>query len=510
MPTSDPNRFHRALVIGLLLACGAPFTAAAQDSYVPGRLLVKFRQGSQNAAIRSAVQSVHGRIAQTMPGIGVMVLELPDRANERAQAAALAQRAEVEFAEMDWIFPLQSAPNDPQYPNQWHLTRIQAPSAWGVTTGHEDVIIAILDTGVDANHPDLAGRLVPGWNVYNANSDTSDVHGHGTKVAGAAAAAGNNSVGIASVAYTSRVMPIRIAAADGSATASAMANGLVWSADRLARVANISYAASSSSAVRTAAQYFQNAGGVVCISAGNQGMVLTHADNPHVLTVSATGTGDALASFTNTGTPINVAAPGVGILTTQRGGGYGSSNGTSFSSPVVAGIAALVFSANPHLTGLQAQQIIMDSADDLGPSGWDPGYGWGRVNAARAVSAARAMGSGSTGGSTGGSGGGTTGGSGGGTQPPLDTTPPTISISTPSNGGTVSGNVEVRFFAQDDVGVVRVDLLVNGTITTSSSTSPFTVRWNTNKIARGTHVLQGVAYDAAGNVAVSPTVSVRR
>jgi thermitase len=506
------NRFRRSLILGLLLACGAPYAASAQDTFVPGRLLVKFRHGSQNAAIRSAVQSVHGRISETLPGIGVMVLELPERANERAQASALAQRAEIEFAEVDWIFPVQSTPNDPQYPNQWHLTRIQAANAWGVTTGHEDVVIAILDTGVDANHPDLAGRLVPGWNVYNANSDTSDVHGHGTKVAGAAAASGNNGVGIASVAYGARVMPIRISAGDGSATASAMANGLIWASDRLARVANISYAASSSSTVRTAAQYFQNAGGVVCISAGNQGTVLTYADNPYVLTVSATGSGDALASFTNTGTPINIAAPGVGILTTQRGGGYGSSSGTSFSSPVVAGVAALVFSANPNLSGPQAHQIIMDTSDDLGAAGWDPGYGWGRINAARAVSAARSLGSGSSGsgGSTGGTSDGSGSGSGGATQPPPDTTAPTITITSPADGGTVSGNVEVRFFAQDDVGVTRVDLMVNGTITTSSSTAPFTVRWNTNKVSRGMHVLQAVAYDAAGNAAVSSTVTVRR
>src|SRR6185369_14948071 len=162
-------------------------------------------------------------------------------------------------AELDRILPpAEVTPNDPWFGSwEWYLTKIGAPAASSTTTGDKSIIIAILDTGVESTHPDLQAKLVPGWNIYDNNSDTRDVYGHGTVVAGTVAASSNNGQGVASIAWNCPIMPVRISALDGTAAYSAMAIGLTWAADHGARVANLSYMASNSSTVRSAASYFQ-------------------------------------------------------------------------------------------------------------------------------------------------------------------------------------------------------------------------------------------------------------
>ena len=202
---------------------------------------------------------------------------------------------------------------------------------------------------MDGTHPDLVPNLVPGWNTYDNNSNSADVYGHGTEVAGTVAASGNNGMGVASVAFGCKLMPVRISDTSGLGYSSTVASGLTWAADHGARVANISYEFTGDSAVDSAAQYFDSKGGVVTVSAGNYSTVLTIPDDPNVLTVSATDSNDDIASWSNTGTPIDLAAPGVNIWTTTMGGGYSPASGTSFSAPTAAGVAALVISANPSL-----------------------------------------------------------------------------------------------------------------------------------------------------------------
>ena len=261
-----------------------------EDPIVAGRVLVKFRDNVGLDHARQVAAALGARDAASLPGIGVLVLDLPEQADERGFAHALAARDDVEFAEPDQIVsPSDVTPNDPWFGSwEWYLTKIQAPAAWSTTTGDKNIIIAILDTGIDSSHPDLQAKLVPGWNIYNNNSDTSDVYGHGTVVAGTAAASSNNAQGVASVAWNCPMMPIPISALEGTATFSAMASGLAWAADHGARVANLSYKASTSSTVTSAANYFQNKGGVVVAAAGNQATFDSSSDNPAILTVSAT------------------------------------------------------------------------------------------------------------------------------------------------------------------------------------------------------------------------------
>lgn len=449
----------------------------SEEGFVPGRVLVRFRSNVGLDHARQIVAALGVREDGVLPATGVLVLNLPEQADEAGFAHALASRPDVEFAELDRIVkPAEITPNDPWFGSwQWYLTKVGAPAAWSTTTGDASIIIAILDTGVDGTHPDLQSKMVPGWNVYNNNSDTRDVYQHGTVVAGTAAAASNNSQGVASIAWNCPIMPVRISALDGTATYSAMANGLTWAADHGARVANISYKASTSSTVASAANYFQSKGGVVVAAAGNEAFFDASADNTSILTVAATDANDQLTLWTNTGNNIDLTAPGT-VFSTMPGGSYNSASGTSVSSPVVAGAAALVLSVKPSLSGSQVQNILKESADDLGPTGWDTGYGWGRVNVGRAVSVAS-----------------------GSSSPSSDVTPPVVGFGAPATGATVSGNVAISVSATDNTTVSSVTLSIDGAAAATDSSSPYTFAWNTNAVPNGSHTLTATAVDASGN-----------
>lgn len=188
------------------------------EAHVPGRILVKFNEHILPAHARNIIAALGARDADQIPNIGVHILDLPYQASERAFVASFKASPEVEFTELDQIVaPSDVIPNDPWYAGgQWHLPKISAPASWSATTGNGNVIVAILDTGVDVSHEDLAANVVPGWNIHDGNSNTADVHGHGTNVAGTPAARGNNALGVASLCWQCKIMPIRIS--DGSAT----------------------------------------------------------------------------------------------------------------------------------------------------------------------------------------------------------------------------------------------------------------------------------------------------
>lgn len=481
------------LFISLLVMVPGPISQAQQvktedkaeqvASFVPGRVLVKFRHGLLGLAANDPIAEVGARDAGEIASTDIHIIELPEGADEDAAVRALMARPDVEFAELDHILaPAETVPNDPWYANwQWELRRIGGPGAWSITTGSSNITIAICDTGVDGTHPDLVTKMMPGWNSFDNNSNSNDVAGHGTAVAGTAAAAGNNGAGVASVAWGCKIMPIRVSDTSGYATYSSIASGLNWASSHGARVANISYIVSGSSTVTSAARSFQSNGGVVVSSAGNYSTFDSSSDNPYILTVSATNSSDVLESYSNTGNNLDLAAPG-SAFTTIRGGGYDSVGGTSYSSPIVAGVAALVLSVNPNLTASQVQDILKQSADDLGSTGWDSSYGWGRVNAARAASLA----------------------SGGA---PVDTAPPSVSFSSPAAGANLSGTTSIQVGASDNVGVTSVSLSVDGALVGGTNTVPYSFSWNTILVSNGTHNLIATAQDAAGNTS-STLISV--
>ena len=463
------------------------FVTGKRESHsVPGRILVQFRSNIARDHARQIVAALGARDAGEIEGIGVHILDLPLMASERAFLELLGSRPEVEFAELDEVRPMQQlVPNDPLYANlnAWSLDKIHGPDAWALSTGASNVVIAILDTGVDGSHEELAEKMVSGWNVFNQNSDTRDVQGHGTMVAGTAAAKGNNGIGVASVAWACSIMPVRISDNYGYATDSNIAAGLTWAADHGARVANVSYNVAGSSTVSRAARYFQRKGGVVTVASGNQGAVIDVGDDPYMLTVGATDSEDVLYPWSNTGTGIDLVAPG-SSFTIANGGGYAVATGTSNAAPIVAGAAALLFSINPALTPDEVQVALKESADDLGDTGYDTSYGSGRVNLERALCLAA------------------------GVNVDVDRVVPTVSIGSPADGATVSGTINVRVTASDDIGVKKVEFYVDGVLTASSTTASLNVKWNTRRVTSGAHALQSKAYDAAGNIGASLPLTV--
>ena len=456
-------------------------TAAAPQDIVPGYILVQPKAGLPRAALDHAVAAHGGNVIGQLDGLDIFVVALPPTASEKAVANALKQHPHIKFAEPDALIRADFVPNDTYYSSEWHLQTMDAPNAWNLANG-SGVVVAILDSGIDATHPDLANQLVPGWNFWDNNSNTTDVYGHGTKVAGVVAAAGNNGIGVAGVAYGARLMPIRVTDTSGYASLSALANGLTYAADHGARVANMSFAVQSYSTVISAAQYFMNKGGVVMNSAGNSGVLDSTAASSALVSVGATDSTDTIASFSSYGPYVDVSAPGVGIWTTTMGGGYGGVSGTSFSSPLTAAVAAVMMSANSNLAPAQIVSLLESTSVDLGSGGYDTYYGYGRVSAGQAVAAAAA-------------------------GAPTDSQAPSVAIASPT-GGSVSGIVNANVNASDNVGVSKVELLVNGTVVGTDTVSPYAFSWDSSALAGSSATLTARAYDAAGNVGTSSPVLV--
>lgn len=477
-------KFLAAGALGTV-AFALPHSAFAQiaEGYAKGRILVLPNAGLNDEDLDKALRP-HGGKGRKIGRSDLRVVDLPPGASESAAVAALSRHPHIKFAELDRQVRAAAPANDPYSGSQWHLGRIGSPNAWDVSQG-AGVTIAILDSGVDGTHPDLAARLVPGWNFIDNNANTADVHGHGTAVAGAAAATLNNGVGVASVAGAARLMPVRIADANAYAYWSTVAQGLTWAADNGARVANISYVGVAGSlTVQNAANYMKSKGGLVLVAAGNNGVEESIAPTTAMIPVSATNSSDALTPWSSWGSFVAVSAPGQDIWTTTRGGGYQAWWGTSIASPVTAGVVALMMSAKPSLPASQIESLLYSTAVDLGPAGRDKQYGHGRVNALAAVQAATAATS------------------------TADTQAPSVAMTSPGASSTVSGTVSVAVNATDNVGVAKVELRVNGALVATDTSAPYTFAWNSANTANGMASLTATAFDTAGNAGTTAALQV--
>jgi len=459
--------------------------AQAGDDFIADQLLVQARGGvSDKWAAR--VFSKHGAsIIETIPAVHTYVVSVPAQKLDSVRRA-LAREPQFKSVSKNFARRLQLIPNDYWYPGEWHLPIIEAPQAWDITIGNPNVVIAIVDSGVSPV-ADLAAKLLPGTNLIDSTGTEDDLN-HGTGVAGVAAASSNNSIGVASIAWLNDILPVKIFNSTGTTTCSAVDNGIIWAADNGASVINMSFSGTSEcSGESSAISYAWNKGAMLVAAAGNSSSSTPNypAAYSNVLAVSATTSTDSFLSSSDFGNWISVSAPGCGIYTTYNNGGYGGSCGTSIAAPVVSGVAALVMSANLGLSNAQVNSIIEQSADDLGTPGYDEYYGWGRVNAYKAVLAAT----------------GTAG-------PPPDTTPPTASITSPSAGATVSGTTTIDVAASDNVGVTKVQLYVDGTSLGIDTSTPFSFAWDTTQVSNGSHSLEAIAYDAAGNQGASAVVGV--
>ncbi|SFK43538.1 Subtilase family protein [Nitrosomonas aestuarii] len=481
-PPTHANGHAQNNITGKALPDNVHSKHGNSKEWARGRILVMPRAGLPAKALANILKEHDGK-ARKIGQSDLYVVDLPEY-TEEGVIARLAHHPHLKFVELDYLESPTYIPNDTYYPNAWHLPKIGAPLAWDNTLG-AGITIASLDSGVNSAHPDLAAQLVPGWNFYDNNSNTSDVYGHGTIVAGAAAAASDNSTGVTSVAGQAKIMPIRVAAPNGSGYTSMIANGLIYAADRGVRVASISFAnMPSRSTVVNAAQYMRNKNGLVFVSAGNSGIDENFNPTTALIPVSATDGNDAKTSWSSYGNYVAVSAPGLSIWTTNNNGGYSASSGTSLSSPVAAGVAALMMAANPGMRNTDIENTLFSTAVDLGAAGRDPYYGYGRVDAAAAVQAVVSD------------------------IPELDNEAPVVAILDPLGGATISDLVPVDIEAFDNVDVTRVELWVNNTSVAVDTTAPFAFTWDSNGVANGPANLIARAFDAAGNAASSDTVQV--
>lgn len=305
-------------------------------------------------------------------------------------------RPNVEYTEPNFILMQNQVniPNDLLYQEnyQWNLPVIGTEQGWDITRGTEEISIAIVDTGVDLDHPELKNRLVKGYNVLNENEEPDDDNGHGTHVAGIIASETNNNEGVAGLTWFNKIMPVKAMGAKGYGTTFDIASGIVWAVDHGADVINLSLGNYQPSQVlEEAVQYAYSKNVVMVSAAGNDGsdQPTYPSAYPEVLSVAAVDYEGKRASFSNYGEYIDIAAPGVYIPSTYFNKQYASLSGTSMAAPHVAGLAALIKSANPELTNTQVINIIKKSAIDLGDQGKDNDFGNGLIDVNSALQQAK-------------------------------------------------------------------------------------------------------------------------
>jgi subtilisin family serine protease len=342
---------------------------------------------------------------------------------ECAAIQALRQDPAVAFAELDHVVRVADVvtPNDPGWAYQWGPAKINAPTAWDITTGTTGVTIAVVDTGVQMDHGDLNDNVwinpgetvngidddgngyvddIHGWDFVHDDNDSRDDHGHGTHVAGIAGARINNGLGIAGMAGGARLMSIKVIRADNTGTYSDLAEGIIYAVDNGARVINLSIGGEPPSGVLQAAvDYAHDRGALLVAAAGNtDGDVLYPGASEHALAVSATEPDDDIWPDSCQGPEMDVAAPGAAIYSTGWSSGSTSHYhylwGSSMATPHVAGLAALIWSARPDLTNVQVTEAITSTAVDVNEPmlpGWDAYAGWGRIEASEAMGAAQGL-----------------------------------------------------------------------------------------------------------------------
>jgi len=409
-------RFRGVAALGtwvFSICAGLGFSSPlAAQPHVPGEILVKSRPGVSRAAV-DRVHAARGmRMLEAIPSLGVQRLAIPAGSSVPKMLEAYGADPHFEYAEPNYIGKGGFVPNDTSFSRQWHHHNtgqsggsadadIDSVEGWERSRGSTAIRIAVLDTGIDSDHPEFAGRILPGFDAVNEDNDPEADHSHGPRVTGIAAANANNGFAISGVDHFARIVPVKVLNSNNSGSSFDLAQGLDF-ADGRADVINMSLIdyPTSSFTINDALQAARDAGAILIACSGNGGIgdadVSGPGASPLTITVGATNDDDERASFSGTGSALDVVAPGSGIRTIAYGSALdatSSFSGCSAATPVVAGIATLLLSLDPTLTHDEIAEILTTTAEDqVGPPGEDtPGrddfFGHGRVNLDAALAA---------------------------------------------------------------------------------------------------------------------------
>jgi subtilisin family serine protease len=364
--------------------------AQGSNEYAPGELIIGLGTGSEDT-LRDLVKSWGGDIVGELPQIHAYLVRL----DEHTISASLDQHAAFagfEYLERNYYVHSSYTPNDPLWPSQWASRKVRADLAWDIERGERSIIVAVIDTGIDYHHEDLAGSyLAIGYDWVNHDPDPFDdsATGHGTHVAGIIGAVTNNAIGITGLAQVS-IMAEKVLDSGGSGTIYDAAEGVIDAANKGARITNNSYGTYAYSAIlRDAFDYAWHQGVLNLAAAGND-----NTDQPFypaaftefVVSVAGTDQNDARYTLSNYGDWIELSAPAVAVVSTLPGNRYGEMTGTSQASPIASATAALVWSRCQRMSTEQVRRRLQESAVDLGDAGRDPYFGYGRLDLFSAVS----------------------------------------------------------------------------------------------------------------------------
>ena len=465
------SRWTLVILCLLTLIFSAQVKQDKQPEAVPGEFIVKWKTDAvalavdtllrQAAEPTSRTPKMYGAVTravdtllhrtsatplQTFPEIGLSLMQMPVTRDADEVRAQLKNDPRIEYIEPNYIYRASVVPNDPQYNELWGMNNtgqtggtsdadLDAPEAWDTQTGSDSTLIAVIDTGVDYNHPDLAANIwtnpgeiagdgldndnngyvddVRGWDFANNDKDPMDDNLHGTHVAGTIGAIGNNGIGVAGVNWRVKIMPLKFLAGNGSGTLANAISAIIYGANKKARVMNNSWGGGGfSQALQDAINYANNAGSLFVAAAGNDGNDNDTSPNypsnyevPNVVAVAAIDHKGDLAVFGSGGggqcgcggnviglpgsnfgaTTVDLAAPGKDILSTTPGNGYQKLSGTSMATPHVAGVAGLLFAQFPTWTHLQVRTRLLSTVATA-PGLQGKMVTGGRVNARRALS----------------------------------------------------------------------------------------------------------------------------
>lgn len=391
--------------------------------YSPDQILVKFKPSVSEQAIISTIAAYQTKKMKRIPRLDIYQLQIQKGENVEEVLYAMSQNPDVEYAEPNYFAYLAETPNDTLFQYQYALDNsgqsigipgsptgtakadIKATSAWEETKGDEEVLIAIIDTGVDMEHPDIKNKIYSsGRDFVNDDSDATDDHGHGTHVAGVAAAETNNNEGVAGVAWNCKILPIKVVFVPDDpyeepyAEYGWLIEAIVWAVDNGAGVINLSLGGDvDTQSLKSAVKYAFENNVVVVAAVGNDGISVLYpaAYDDYCLAVAATDYDDLRLDWSNSGPEVDVGAPGERVIgpvpTWYWGPGslpYGFGFGTSYAAPHAAGLAALIKSIKPWLKASEIMDVIRYSADDINESdypGKDEFIGYGRLNMEKAL-----------------------------------------------------------------------------------------------------------------------------